>query len=60
LLFAPRCALEYQSACDQPDDFEQRRLRFEVHAAFQFFHEWLAAARTAWLTNFLSDVFCLT
>src|SRR5471030_2065306 len=28
----------------QPDDFAQRRLRFEFHEAFQFFHERFAAA----------------
>jgi hypothetical protein len=31
--------LKANSTCRQPDDFAQRRLRFEFHEAFQFFRE---------------------
>jgi hypothetical protein len=42
----------------QPDDFAQRRLRFEFHEAFHFFTLGLRRGRR--LTNSLSDVFCPT
>jgi len=44
------CAINQALPCRQQNNFPQRRLRFKLHATFQFFHERFAAAHVikAW------------